>query len=115
MKASEVHLLTLIQKSNQFTIPIYQRTYSWTEVECEQYWQDIIRAGSRDDLRSHFGGSIVDIAKTHSNIAQSSPSLVIDGQQRLTTTMLLLKALSKNLGDAEPIDGFSSSKSKIVI
>jgi uncharacterized protein with ParB-like and HNH nuclease domain/predicted transport protein len=35
---------------------------------------------------------------------------VIDGQQRLTTTMLLLKALSKNLGDAEPIDGFSSSK-----
>lgn len=110
MKASEVHLLTLIQKSNQFTIPIYQRTYSWTEVECEQYWQDIIRAGSRDDLRSHFVGSIVYIAKTHSNIAQSSPSLVIDGQQRLTTTMLLLKALSKNLGDAEPIDGFSSSK-----
>ena len=110
MKASEVHLLTLIQKSNQFAIPIYQRTYSWTEVECEQYWQDIIRAGSRDDLRSHFVGSIVYIAKTHSNIAQSSPSLVIDGQQRLTTTMLLLKALSKNLGDTEPIDGFSSSK-----
>jgi uncharacterized protein with ParB-like and HNH nuclease domain/predicted transport protein len=35
---------------------------------------------------------------------------VIDGQQRLTTTMLLLKALSKHLGDAEPIDGFSASK-----
>ncbi len=36
--------------------------------------------------------------------------LVIDGQQRLTTVTLLLEALARQLGDAEPVDGFSAEK-----
>ena len=43
MKATEVKLLDFLKKSPQFVIPIYQRTYSWTEKECRQLWDDILR------------------------------------------------------------------------
>jgi Protein of unknown function DUF262 len=45
MKATEAKLLDFLKKSPQFEIPIYQRTYSWTEKECRQLWEDILRAG----------------------------------------------------------------------
>lgn len=48
MKASEAKLLEFIKKSPQFVIPIYQRSYSWSERECRQLWVDIIRAGNDD-------------------------------------------------------------------
>ena len=59
MKATESGLLAFLRKSPQFVIPIYQRTYSWTEIECRQIWDDIIRTGSNDDVSVHFIGSIV--------------------------------------------------------
>ena len=46
MKATEAKLLSFLQKSPQFVIPIYQRTYSWTDKQCRQLWDDILRAGS---------------------------------------------------------------------
>jgi len=57
MKAVEAKLLNFIKKSSQFIIPIYQRTYSWTERECRQLWNDIIRTGSNDAISAHFVGS----------------------------------------------------------
>ena len=36
MKATEANFLNFLKKSPQFVIPIYQRTYSWTERECRQ-------------------------------------------------------------------------------
>jgi uncharacterized protein with ParB-like and HNH nuclease domain len=45
MKATEAKLLEFLKKAAQFVIPIYQRTYSWGERECQQLWDDIIRAG----------------------------------------------------------------------
>jgi uncharacterized protein with ParB-like and HNH nuclease domain len=42
----------------QFIISIYQRTHSWTERECRQLWDDIIRTGSNDAISAHFVGSI---------------------------------------------------------
>ena len=53
MKATEAKLLSFLQKSPQFIIPIYQRTYSWTDKQCRQLWDDILRAGS--------SGAIADI------------------------------------------------------
>ena len=41
MKAAEAILLDFIRKSPQLIIPIYQRTYSWTEPECRQLFADI--------------------------------------------------------------------------
>ena len=110
MKASEAKLLSLLQKSPQFVIPIYQRTYSWDEKQCRQLWDDILRAGSSDDITVHFVGSIVYIETGLSQVTHQTPLLVIDGQQRLTTVSLLIEALARALGDSEPIDGFSAAK-----
>jgi uncharacterized protein with ParB-like and HNH nuclease domain/predicted transport protein len=110
MKATEAKLLDFLKKSPQFVIPIYQRTYSWTDKECRQLWEDIVRTGSNDAVSAHFVGSIVYIEKGLYQVTSQSPLLVIDGQQRLTTVTLLIAALAKALGDAEPVDGFSPRK-----
>jgi uncharacterized protein with ParB-like and HNH nuclease domain len=110
MKASEASLLAFLRKSSQFLIPIYQRTYSWTDKECRQLWDDILRAGSNESVSVHFVGSIVYIETGLSQVSQQSPLLVIDGQQRLTTVTLLIAALANALGDSEPVDGFSARK-----
>ncbi len=110
MKATEAKLLAFLQKSPQFVIPIYQRTYSWTEKQCRQLWDDILRAGSSDTIAVHFIGSIVYVEQGLSQVTHQAPLLVIDGQQRLTTVSLLIEGLARALGDGEPVDGFSAAK-----
>ena len=110
MKATEANLLSFLRKSPQFIIPIYQRTYSWIEPQCQQLWDDIIRTGSDDAISGHFIGSIVYIEKGLYHVSSQSPLLVIDGQQRLTTVSLIIEALARHLGDGEPIEGFSARK-----
>lgn len=110
MKATEAKLLSFLQKSPQFVIPIYQRTYSWTEKQCRQLWDDILRAGSSDTIAVHFIGSIVYVEQGLSQVTHQAPLLVIDGQQRLTTVSLLIEALARALGDSEPVDGFTAAK-----
>lgn len=110
MKATEAKLLDFLKKSPQFIIPIYQRTYSWNEPQCQQLWDDILRAGSDDNIGGHFIGSVVYIEQGLYQVSSQSPLLVIDGQQRLTTAMLIIEALCRHLGDDEPIDGFSARK-----
>lgn len=110
MKATEAKLLSFLQKSPQFVIPIYQRTYSWTDKQCQQLWDDILRAGSSDTIAVHFIGSIVYVEQGLSQVTHQAPLLVIDGQQRLTSVSLLIEALARALGDTEPVDGFSAAK-----
>ena len=110
MKATEAKLLEFLKKTPQCIIPIYQRTYSWTQRECRQLWDDVLRAGSNDEISAHFVGSIVYIEKGLYQVSSQSPLLVIDGQQRLTTISLLIEALARALGDDEPMDGFSAKK-----
>ena len=68
MKATEAKFLDFLKKSPQFVIPIYQRTYSWTEKECRQLWDDIIRTGRDDSISVHFVGSTVYIEKADSTV-----------------------------------------------
>lgn len=115
MKATEAKLLEFIKKSPQFVIPIYQRSYSWSKRECRQLWDDIIRAGSDENVNAHFIGSIVYIEKGIYQVTSQSPILVIDGQQRLTTISLLIAALANKLdllpeGNQEVLEGFSPRK-----
>jgi uncharacterized protein with ParB-like and HNH nuclease domain/predicted transport protein len=115
MNATEAKLLEILRNVFQFIIPIYQRTYSWSQKKCEQLWSDILRAGANDGIGVHFIGSVVHIDDGLGNIAVQAPKLVIDGQQRLTTVTLLLSALADVLGELpedqdEPFDGFSPAK-----
>lgn len=109
MKASEAILLKFLKNATQFVIPIYQRTYSWTDKQCEQLWEDIIRAGSHDDIKLHFMGSVVYVQDGLAGVMDST-WLVIDGQQRLTTVSLLLEALARAVGDDEPLEGFTAQR-----
>ncbi len=110
MKATEAQLLKMLRDASQFDIPIYQRTYSWTEAQCRQLWDDILRAGADDAIGVHFVGSIVYLESAQSQVTHQAPLHVIDGQQRITTVMLLIAALAEALGDTEPVDGFSARK-----
>ena len=69
-----------------------------------------MRTGSDDAISAHFVGSIVYIQEGLYQVSSQSSLLVIDGQQRLTTVMLILEALARQLGDSEPVDGFSARK-----
>ena len=110
MQAKDTRLLDFLRKSPQFVIPVYQRTYSWTERECRQLWDDILRTGGDDQIAAHFVGSIVYVQESMYQVTSQSPLLVIDGQQRLATVMLCIEALARHLGAEEPLDGFSSRK-----
>ncbi|MGC0364188.1 uncharacterized protein with ParB-like and HNH nuclease domain [Rhodococcus sp. 27YEA15] len=115
MKAVDAPLLDLLKKSTQFVVPIYQRRYSWQQAECERLWNDILHAGSTDTLVSHFAGSIVYVERDEGTKTSSEPDLIIDGQQRVTTVMILLAALATTLDNApvgrnEPVEGFSPKK-----
>lgn len=85
-----------IAPNEVFVIPEYQRPYSWTITECDKLWQDIetfMEACTGDDCGGQepyfFGTVIADCS------AQDSEHEIhlIDGQQRTTTFILLLKAL----------------------
>ena len=77
----------------QFVIPVYQRNYDWLIDNCDQLFSDLVKL-SRSNRCSHFFGSIVT-----SSADSSFNSLVIDGQQRLTTISLLLLAGIKAVKD----------------
>jgi len=113
VKATEANLLKFIRKSPQFLIPIYQRNYSWTADQCKQLWADLLRAGKDDKINAHFIGSIVYVERALSAVTNQEGLLVIDGQQRLTTTSLLIAALTHHFEahDVEEIlDTFSARK-----
>lgn len=110
MKATEAKLLNFLQKSGQFIIPIYQRTYSWTPKQCEQLWHDILRAGRSEAIPGHFVGSIVYVEKGLYSVSSLPQLLVIDGQQRLTTISLLIAALAQELGEGETVEGVTARK-----
>ncbi|MCQ2855004.1 DUF262 and DUF1524 domain-containing protein [Helicobacter pylori] len=98
MEAKATTLLRFFEENqnNQFVIPIYQRLYSWKKEQCEQLWDDIIKIGGNDKANGHFIGSILYVLDGNT---PSSPLLIIDGQQRLTTITLLFIALRNRSSD----------------
>lgn len=73
----------------QYAIPVYQRNYEWPENQCKKLFEDIIVAYKKDT--THFCGSIV--RKMIEEKKGIYHYVIIDGQQRLTTIYLLIKAL----------------------
>lgn len=80
----------IIEKNKRvFKVPVYQRNYDWNNIQCEKLYQDIMIANERD--HKHFTGTIVYIVGLDGSTLNEV--LIIDGQQRLTTMYILLKAL----------------------
>ncbi len=109
MQAIDDSFNHFLNKSQQFTIPIFQRKYDWTKKQCKQLFDDIIMIGLSSD-ESHFLGSIVHLNDKHNIIPTYR---VVDGQQRLTTLTLLLSALAKFLKKYE-IDDIGITSKKLI-
>lgn len=91
MDAIKGNINSILNGYKQFTIPVYQRPYSWGIEQCDKLWNDIVDMQNNNRI-GHFVGSIVNIAE------QAMPTgvqkfMIIDGQQRMTTLTLLLVAL----------------------
>ena len=82
-----------LQSDVQFVIPEYQRSYSWSIPQCDKLWQDIERYMSSDEQDPYFFGTIIADCSDANHIS------LIDGQQRTTTFILLLKALLIRLNE----------------
>ncbi|MDR6219841.1 DUF262 and DUF1524 domain-containing protein [Deinococcus soli (ex Cha et al. 2016)] len=95
MKAEAIPLFKVLQGGRQYEVPIYQRTYSWQREQVERLWEDVLEAGASG--RPHFTGSVVYVTTSDDDMADVTEALLIDGQQRLTTTMLFLIALVRRL------------------
>ncbi len=95
--------------STIFSIPAYQRNYTWAEENCEKLLQDIVNI-SKDNKKTHFMGSItyiLHLIDDEKSLVPLREFVIIDGQQRITTLMLLLKAIEtkiQNEGIKKEID-----------
>lgn len=100
LKADNVSLLEFIGASKRtFYIPVYQRNYDWKKVQCLTLFKDVEAIAVSENRTSHFLGTIVYV-EGQSN-ATFRAFTVIDGQQRLTTIMILLKAIVDSVDDED--------------
>ena len=92
MKPDATSILSFINSADKtFVIPVYQRNYSWSAEECSKLFEDLL--DSMKTGKRHYFGNIVFYAKETNAWAGYSELILIDGQQRVTTTMLLLAAI----------------------
>ena len=94
----------LLHKDWLFEIPIYQRGYAWEEENLRDLWEDLYYLGDRE----HYFGTVLlkkaDRPPARAGLKTFERFEVIDGQQRLTTTLILLRELitqMKGVGDED--------------
>ena len=99
MEANIVNLKTLFEPDISYRIPQFQRPYAWGEnAQWKPLWDDVRSVARRllngkvdRKIRPHFMGAIV-LQRQTSKTGEVTKKLVVDGQQRLTTLQLLIKA-----------------------
>src|ERR1700675_847480 len=98
INAAKEKLASFFQGNTQFVVPFFQRSYVWDEENWDVFWEHTVSVLQRieENLpREHFIGTIITKQRPAQVIGQSIYDL-IDGQQRLTTIALFLRAI----GDA---------------
>ena len=118
MKATETNLRSILEGNKQFLVPLFQRTYSWDKKEWDTLWSDLEELHEEAHQRNHFIGSAVTIPQD-SAASGVAKFLLIDGQQRLTTILIILALLrdrakelpDNSLGD-EINDSFLANRYK---
>ncbi|MDL0082206.1 DUF262 domain-containing protein [Helicobacter sp. XJK30-2] len=101
MKASQSTINDFFSMgSTMFSIPTYQRNYTWKKHNCTKLLEDIISISR--NKKTHFMGSItyvIHLKDQENSLMQLQEFVIIDGQQRITTMMLLLKAIETKASD----------------
>lgn len=112
MQLNPVHVtISKLLEGRLFRIPGYQRAYSWGRNQRADLFGDIEEAHRSG--RDHFMATVVGLAREAVAIGADEFRVVelVDGQQRVTTLVILLKAIEKALGADEP----ASAKAKAVL
>jgi len=117
----ELQSLNSIFKERILRIPDYQRGYAWTTTQLEDYWEDLLQL---DPERIHYTG-VITLEPVPEKIWSKwtndqwlikdldyKPFYVVDGQQRLTTSMVLIQAIIESIPDGELIASQSVDKIK---
>lgn len=98
VQVRETNLKQLVQGEKQFRVPLWQRQYTWRMTDHRLLWRDILEQytraanGATASQSGHFLGSIV-LSPVPSAASGIASYLIVDGQQRLTTLMLILCAI----------------------
>ncbi len=92
IESNDSHLRGILKDELYYQIPIYQRPYQWTEENCEKLLDDLFFNYEDDRESDYFCGSLVLIAISEDSKATTYD--VVDGQQRLSTFILLAKVLA---------------------
>lgn len=95
-------------KHADFLIPDYQRPYAWGEVECQTLWDDIFSFAFPDNDRTKFDRNNEYFLGPIVMFKNEGKMEIIDGQQRLTTLMLLLRAFYVRFGNMQDEDSRST-------
>ncbi|WRA40655.1 DUF262 domain-containing protein [Helicobacter pylori] len=93
----EWYLKNTLKEELYYQIPIYQRPYQWTEENCEKLLDDLFEDYERDREGDYFCGSLV-LVKSDPN-SKTETYDIVDGQQRLSTFILLTKVLADLYSD----------------
>ena len=101
MRATQPDAITKFIKSNEltFVIPVYQRNYVWKTEDCEKLFDDVLE-GIRKK-KKHYFGNVVYYEDGRDPFSGFARYVLIDGQQRITSTMLLLTAIRDEEEDEE--------------
>jgi len=100
----ELESLNSLFKNRIFKIPDYQRGYAWTERQLKDFWEDITHLPIE---RFHYTG-VLSLKKVTKNVWENwndekwiieergfKPFYVVDGQQRLTTFVILIQSITE--------------------
>jgi len=107
MQVNKTNILDLITSAPQFSVPIYQRNYTWPKSKVEKLLHDLTSAGRRSSDRLHYLGAINYVESGMGSITNRQPFHIVDGQQRLTTVSLILAAIADLLEDGESLETLS--------
>lgn len=99
LDATAVNTIQWLSSGPTIVVPVYQRQYRWDIDGCEQLLSDIRAVADSGERQTHFLGSIL---STRSTDGDASELVLIDGQQRITTLMLLIAALQHTVQDDDP-------------
>ena len=108
LKADALSVKKLFSLSDSlFQVPDYQRPYSWKREEVEQLWDDIYEA-YKQKKENYFLGSVITVANN------SGRQDIVDGQQRITTLIILFCVLRDNYPDLNNDDDIKTEDISVI-
>ncbi|GAA8683818.1 DUF262 domain-containing protein [Helicobacter pylori] len=101
IESKDSYLEDILKNKLYYQIPIYQRPYQWTEENCKKLLDDLLSSYEYYRESDYFCGSLVLIAIGTDSATNAKTYDVVDGQQRLSTFILLAKVLATLYSDLD--------------